>query len=208
IPDSPAAPVLISPANLAPNVSVLPTLTWTASTEAVSYDVYFGTSSTPPFLANTTGLSFTPATLSALLAPNTTYFWQVVARNGAGTAPSAVFSFTTYPPGFCTYGLTSGAVSFGANGGTGSVGVSAPAGCLWMAVSSQQWFAITSDPNGSGNGTVNFVAAPNAGAPRGATLTIGGQTVTVTQVAGYLTTSLIDQQQPLVAAAGTSLVIP
>ena len=207
-PNTPAAPVLISPANGATNVSVLPTLTWSASPEAVSYDVYFGTSSTPPLLGNTTGLSFVPATMSALLNTNTPYFWQVVAKNGAGSAPSAVFSFTTYPSNFCTYSLTPGGASLAANGGTGSVSVTAPAGCLWTAVSSQAWLAITSDSNGSGNGTVNFLAAPNAGAPRNATLTIGGQIFTVTETADYLITSLIAPFQPTVGGLATLKVIP
>jgi uncharacterized repeat protein (TIGR01451 family) len=207
-PNTPAAPVLISPANAATNVSVLPTLTWSASVEATSYDVYFGTSSTPPFLANTTGLGYVPATMSALLAPNTTYYWQVVAKNGAGTGASAVFSFTTYPSSFCTYSLTPAAgASFNGGGGAGSLSVTAPAGCIWTVVSSQSWLAISSEANGSGNGTVSFLAAPNTGASRSATITLGGQTFTVTQNANYLITSLIAPQQPFAAIAGTSTVL-
>jgi hypothetical protein len=54
--------------------------------------VRLGTSSNPPLVAsNLTSATYTPAAL----ATNTTYFWQVVARNAAGTATSPIWSFTT-----------------------------------------------------------------------------------------------------------------
>ena len=90
----PGVPVLISPANLAGGVVVAPTLTWNASAAAGSYDVYFGTSSVPPFAANTAGTSYAPGTLNQ----DTTYYWQIVARNAVGSAGSVTWSFTTGAP--------------------------------------------------------------------------------------------------------------
>jgi sugar lactone lactonase YvrE len=90
----PAEPVLTSPANGAIGVAVAPALAWIAS-DAASYQVYFGTSSPPPLVANTTGASYAPG---ALLA-GTTYYWQIVAQNGAGTAASPTWSFTPGAPG-------------------------------------------------------------------------------------------------------------
>jgi uncharacterized repeat protein (TIGR01451 family) len=87
----PAAPVLTAPANGAIGVSLAPTLTWSASSGATSYDVYFGTASSPPFAINTTATSYFLGTLST----QTVYYWQIVARSGAGTAGSATWSFTT-----------------------------------------------------------------------------------------------------------------
>jgi hypothetical protein len=87
----PAAPVLVSPANGASSVLLAPSLTWNASTGATSYAVYFGTASTPPPATTTTNTSYTPGTLSE----GTTYYWQIVAKNGSGTASSAIWSFTT-----------------------------------------------------------------------------------------------------------------
>ena len=84
-------PILASPAKERTGVSLTPTLRWNASAGATSYDVYFGTSSTPPFVTNVTATSHTPATLAA----GTTYYWQIVAKNTAGTAASLVWSFTT-----------------------------------------------------------------------------------------------------------------
>jgi uncharacterized repeat protein (TIGR01451 family) len=88
---APAAPVLISPANAATNVSPTTSPTWSATSNAASYDVYFGTSATPPFAANTTATSYSPG----LLIAGTTYYWQIVARDSAGTTPSSIYSFTT-----------------------------------------------------------------------------------------------------------------
>ncbi len=88
---APAAPVLTSPANSATGTALTLTLSWTASTGATSYDVYFGTQSSPPLAGNTTGSSFAVGPLSGA----TQYFWQVVAKGAGGTAGSGVWSFTT-----------------------------------------------------------------------------------------------------------------
>jgi beta-glucanase (GH16 family) len=89
----PPAPQLSSPANGASGVSVTPTLTWSAAGGATSYDVYLGTAA-PSLVTTTTSTSYTPAGLSA----GTLYYWQIVARNSAGTASSATWSFTTGAP--------------------------------------------------------------------------------------------------------------
>src|SRR5207249_11264667 len=60
---------------------------------STSYDVLLGRGNPPPQVA--TGVTspwFTPTTP---LATNTTYFWQVVARNSGGSTPGPVWSFTT-----------------------------------------------------------------------------------------------------------------
>jgi hypothetical protein len=81
----------------------------------------------------------------------------------------------------CIYALQSTTGSAPASGGSGSVGVIAPAGCAWNASSSAPWLSITSSGN-SGTSNVSFVAAPNTGAnPLTGTLTIAGLTYTLTQ---------------------------
>jgi hypothetical protein len=81
----------------------------------------------------------------------------------------------------CSYGVPS-AASVGATGGSFSVNVTATATCSWAAVSHAPWLTIASG-SGSGNGTVSYGAAPNAGPPRKGVLTIAGQAFTVTQSA-------------------------
>jgi hypothetical protein len=66
--------------------------------------------------------------------------------------------------------------------GSGSVAVTAGAGCAWTAVSGAAWIAVTAGASGSGNGTVQFTFEANTtGMPRSGTITIGGQQFTITQ---------------------------
>ncbi len=91
--NAPGAFSLSSPSNgqsLGATSSV--TLNWQASANADSYDVYFGTSATPPFIANQTGTS-----RSVSVTPGQTYFWRIVARvncNSSLTATTATWSFS------------------------------------------------------------------------------------------------------------------
>ncbi len=80
------------PANAATNIPKNTTLSWTAPSSAISYDVYFGTSPGAPMVANQTSTTYNPGLLNA----NTTYYWKVVAKNAAGDAVGcAEQSFTT-----------------------------------------------------------------------------------------------------------------
>ncbi|MDY0143061.1 MAG: T9SS type A sorting domain-containing protein [Bacteroidales bacterium] len=66
---------------------------WQAVGGADTYDVYFGTSATPPQVA--TDQVATTYPLDCLL-PETTYYWKVVPKNGDGSATGCpTWSFTT-----------------------------------------------------------------------------------------------------------------
>ena len=82
-----------SPANGATSVATTPELTWTGN-GATSYDLFFGTAN-PPLLAasDLTSPSYTPAPL----APDETYFWQVITKSATGSTAGPVWSFTTSP---------------------------------------------------------------------------------------------------------------
>ncbi len=90
----PAAPVLTSPANGATGVASGAQLSWNAVSGATSYDVYLGTSPTPPLVANSTTTSFSVGPKLSLAA-GTTFYWAIGARNLAGATVSPVWSFTT-----------------------------------------------------------------------------------------------------------------
>lgn len=94
---APDAVTLTVPADLATNVAIRPTFTWTAPTTGgvpTGYRVYCDTNLNPTTqIADVSALTFTATNA---LAYSTTYYWKVVAYNGTGSAPaSAVFSFTT-----------------------------------------------------------------------------------------------------------------
>jgi len=89
----PSAPTLSFPSNNATGIGLNPKLSWGGALGETSFDVYFGTSPTPPFAANTALPNFSPATLTS----GTVYYWQVVAKNANGNTSSPVWSFTVTP---------------------------------------------------------------------------------------------------------------
>ena len=116
----------------------------------------------------------------------------------AGNSPSP----PPTPPN-CSYSIAPGTQNIGAAGGTGApIGVSASSGCPWSATSSVAWIAVTSGASGAGNGTVAFTVAGNIGGLRSGTLTIAGQTATVTQAA--CSYSISPSSQNFSAAGGAS----
>ena len=70
-------------------------------------------------------------------------------------------------------------------GGTGSTTVTTLAGCAWTGVSNNTgWLTVIKGATGSGPGSVAFSASANPNtSPRTGTITIAGQTFTVTQAA-------------------------
>ncbi len=135
---------------------------------------------------------------SAAANPNTT------PRNGTLTVAGQTFT-VTQAAASCTYALAPTSQSVVAGGGTGSTAVTAPAGCAWTGVSNNtSWLTVTSGATGSGNGTVAFSASSNPNtSPRTGTLTIGGQTFSVTQAAASCTYALVPTSQSVVAGGGT-----
>ncbi|MFW6302730.1 MAG: hypothetical protein ACOC01_04320, partial [Bacteroidales bacterium] len=89
----PSCATLISPSDGASGTAHSGNLEWEAVGGADTYDVYFGTSPTPPQVA--TDQVATTYPIDCLL-PETTYYWKVVPKNGDGSASGcATWSFTT-----------------------------------------------------------------------------------------------------------------
>lgn len=68
-------------------------LMWSPGAGATSHDVYFGTESDPPFVANQPDTTYDPP---GDLEPATTYYWRIDERNEAGMMPGRVWSFFTH----------------------------------------------------------------------------------------------------------------
>lgn len=84
----------------------------------------------------------------------------------------------------CAASIDPTTTSIPPGGGSGTVSVTAGAGCGWTAVSNVSWITVTSGTSGRGNGSVTFDVAPATAAGRSGTLTIAGQVLTVTQGPG------------------------
>lgn len=147
------------------NVSAAAGCAWTASSNA-------------PWITITSGASGSGAGTVTFAAAATT------GPARTGTITVAGQTVTVVQGQGCSYGVTPLAHTIPAAGGTATVAVSSGAGCAWTATSNVPWITISSGASGSGAGTVTFAAAPTTGPSRSGTLTVAGQTVTVTQGQG------------------------
>jgi all-beta uncharacterized protein len=106
----------------------------------------------------------------------------------------------------CSFALSATSVPAAAAGTTGSVNVTTNAACAWTASAGVAWIHITAGASTIGSGATTFVVDANSGPERTGTLTIAGQTVTVTQAAAPpppCTFTLAPSRQTVAAAGGT-----
>src|SRR6185369_13239713 len=103
-------------------------------------------------------------------------------RSGSISVGGQTFSITQ--AGICIYSLGSTSRTVASSGGSFTVSVTADAGCSWGAASNATWVSVTSGSPGSGSGTVGYSVDVNTGPQRVGTMTIAGQTFTVTQSTG------------------------
>jgi hypothetical protein len=174
------------------NVSVLSECAWTATTD-VSW-----ISLTPPLTGNGNG------TVAFTVAPNggdqRTGSVIIGGQRSVVTQAAPVAS-----P--CDYRIAPTSQNIGATGGAGTVAVSAQGGCAWTASSTAAWITVTAGSTGRGNGSVAFSVAANTGASRTGTLTIAGETFTVTQAAAPpCSYSISPDKQKVDATPGTGTV--
>jgi hypothetical protein len=139
-----------------------------------------------------------------------TVAYSVSANSGGartGTVSIAGQTFTINQASqSCSYAISASNQSIGSAGGTGSVGVTAGGACSWTATSNDGWITVTSGASGTGNGTVAYSVASNAGAARTGTLTIAGQTFTVSQATQTCSYAIAPQGQGVGAGGGSGTV--
>jgi hypothetical protein len=100
----------------------------------------------------------------------------------SGTLTVADRTITVNQAGMCAFTLSATSQPMPAAGGTSDVTVTTNPGCGWGATSNATWIAITGSLPGSGPGALNFsVSANTTPAARMGTLTVAGQTLTLTQ---------------------------
>jgi hypothetical protein len=95
-PTKPLPPINPNPADAATNVSLTALLTWGKNPldiDVASFDVYFGTSTTPPLVANVSQGSYQPP---SFLDTSTTYYWRIRVNDSEGNSTlGPLWSFTT-----------------------------------------------------------------------------------------------------------------
>ena len=159
---------------------------WTATPDASWITVTNGTS------GSGNGL------VSVSVAPN-----SGPARAGTIRIADQQFAVTQAAAPTCTFALSGTAQTLPATAGAGtSVAVTTASGCAWTVSSSAPWITITSASSATGSGVVSFSVTANTGAQRTGTLTIAGQTYTVTQVAPLTCTYSINPTSQAVGSGG------
>ena len=106
---------------------------------------------------------------------------------------SAACAISANPPSQIVYG----------SGATVMYQISAPSGCNWTAASDSPWAIITQGASGSGSSVLYLGVSPNTTcSSRTANVTIGDQTVSVTQADSSCSYSLNPASQTVGAAGG------
>jgi len=136
-PNTPNTP---KPSNQSTRIGIYADLSWIGgdpnSNDTVTYDIYFGTNSSPPLeKSNDTNTSYEPGILNY----TTTYYWKIIAKDNHGNISAGpIWSFTTV------------AQSSGGGGGGGGGGSQTP-----MPIAN----ASASDNSGLVNTAVRFDAS-------------------------------------------------
>ncbi len=158
-------------------VSALGGCSWTASSNAAWVAISSG--------ANGNGNGTVNFTVSSNSSPSL--------RTGTLNVAGQTFTITQAGSSAgCGYTVTPLRQSFDSNGGSNTVNVAATSsGCSWVAISNVPWITIDSGASGSGNGRVGFSVAANSDiSGRVGTVSLAGQTLTVTQAGTVLGTEV------------------
>ncbi len=141
-----------------------------------------------PWTAQSNAPSFITINSGASGSGNGTVSYSVTANQSTsqrtGTMTIAGQTFTVTQDGAaCSYNISPTSNSVSAAAAAGSVTVTATPGCAWTATSNASFITVPPGTSGTDNGTVNYSVSANSGPQRSGTLTIAGQTFTVTQAA-------------------------
>jgi uncharacterized protein (TIGR03437 family) len=146
--------------------------------------------------------------VSYIVAPNT----KSASRSGTIWAAGKTLALNQIGV-TCALNLSSRNISVPPNGVTGSalnLTANAP-DCQWTATANVPWILVSSGPNGSGTGTVSYTVGVNTGALRTGTMTVGGQTVYLTQAGAGGSLSTLASVTPggvVNGASGASTITP
>ena len=171
-------------------------LPWTATTNAAWLTITAGTSGVGPG-----SVTYDCAPLTSINGRTGTLtiggLTHTVTQNGLTGAVTLSPTSDTAPPAGATaksVAVTSNATDF-----------------AWTATANVPWLSITTGATGLGNGAVTYDVASNATSvnTRSGTLTIGGQTLTVTQtgVTGAVTLSPTTDTAPGTGATGKTITV-
>ena len=187
------------------------TLAWNANPETniAGYRVHYGTASGKYYAHIDVGNSVFYTVPN--LPDQTNYYFALTAYNARGLesdySAEAVYNPPPPPPP-CSYSVSPTSQSFSASAGSGTVNVTARSECSWTAISNAPWILITPSNSASGSGTLNYYFSENTEISwRTGTLTVAGQTFTLTQSGPACAYTLAPSAQSFAFTGGTGRVI-
>jgi len=155
----------------------------------------------------TSSVSWITITSGSTGTGNGTVQFGVASTTGparSATLAIAGRTFTVSQSSGCTFSINPASQNLPYFGGPGSVAVNTSPGCTWAATSSISWVRLTAGQSGTGPGTVAFTADETPSSqPRSGTVSIAGQTFTVTQDGGPCT-FVLSPPSATIGAAGAS----
>jgi subtilisin family serine protease len=160
----------------------------TVNTSNTSYGNLSGTSMATPHVAGAAALlaahnpSLSVASLKATLMNTVDALPQFQGFNKTGGRLNVANALQNQT--VCSFNLSASSVNVRTKGGYYSVNMTAPANCDYSIKSNVNWIKVSGADTASGNGSVTVRVGVNPTVTRTGTLTIAGQTVTVTQSRG------------------------
>ncbi len=158
------------------------TLTWDPNTEpdVAGYRIYYGFASDQ--YSNRIDVGNQTSYTVASLAGGETYYFAATVYDQEGNESDFSDEVAFQAPVPCTFSVSPASQSFAADGGPAAINVTTQSGCTWVTVSNASWLVITSNNNVTGSGAANYSALSNSsGSTRTGTLTVAGQSITITQ---------------------------
>jgi all-beta uncharacterized protein/BACON domain-containing protein len=125
-------------------------------------------------------------------------------RSAAVTIAGRTFIVTQVGTGACAFTLGPTARSSPAAGETTSTTVTTGDTCVWSAASGAPWILVSAGSSGTGTGTVTMTVGSNSGPQRVGTVTIAGQSFTVTQAPASCSYTVTPATMTIPAAGLTS----
>jgi Domain of unknown function (DUF5666)/Putative binding domain, N-terminal/Viral BACON domain len=144
---------------------------WTAASEAEWLVISQGAQGTGPGRA----------TVSVSSNPGPTRTGSVIVAGVRVDVTQAAVGSAPPPQPGCTFNVSpKGTIVADASGATGTIDVTATAGCAWTATSPDSWIHLSS-AGGTGDGQVTYDIAANTSIGRTGSITVAGTTLNVTQ---------------------------
>ena len=152
---------------------------------------FTGTLTIPSF--NVGGINYPAHGTSSFWNSDSSKLFTIVTADSTANLASNNAIFTVTPgqaASGCTFKVEDAETVAPATGGLGSAFMSTGPACVWTFTSNQPWLTVYSDSIGVGPGLASWSVAYNTtGVARSATVTMGGQTFTVTQAPAIAGTS-------------------